>query len=72
MYSSLYVLMSQLHDDDADYVDVKNALSGALTGMLYKSSAGLTKVGLGGAFGLSLATLWSLGIRKNEVVSNYV
>jgi hypothetical protein len=72
MYSSLYVLMSQLHDDDEDYVDVKNCLSGALTGALYKSSAGLTKSGLGGAFGLGLAALWSLGIRKNEVVSNYV
>ena len=70
MYSSLYVLMSQLHDDDEDYVDVKNCLSGALTGALYKSSAGLTKSGLGGAFGLGLAALWSLGIRKNDINMN--
>lgn len=69
MYSSLYCLMS-LHTEDHE--DVKNCASGALTGLLYKSSAGLKKGALGGAFGLGLAALWTLGIRRNEAVQNYV
>ena len=42
------------------------------TGALYKSSGGLKKAGLGGAFGLGLAALWSFAIRKNDNLSDYV
>ena len=71
MYSSMYCLMT-LANDDEGLTDARNCLSGALTGALYKSSAGLKKSAMGGAFGLTLAALWSFGIRKNETVSNYV
>lgn len=71
MYSGLYCLMAYLHEDDS-YEDAKSCLSGALTGALYKSSGGLKNAGIGGAFGLGLAALWSFGIRKNETVANYV
>ena len=41
-------------------------------GALYKSSGGLKKAGIGGAFGLGLAALWSFAIRKNDNLSDYV
>ena len=46
--------------------------TGALTGALYKSSAGLKKCAMGGAFGMGLATLWAFFLKKDERVSNYI
>jgi len=71
MYSGLYCLMS-LQFDALEYEDAKSCVSGALTGALYKSSGGLKKAGIGGAFGLGLAALWSFAIRKNDNLSDYV
>ena len=69
MYSSLYCLMSLAYEEGED---AKSLASGALTGLLYKSSAGVKKCGMAGAFGLGLAALWSFAIKKNETVANYV
>ena len=71
MYSASYCLMSLVNEDEG-YTDLKNCLSGGLTGALYKSSAGLKKSAMGAAFGISLAAMWSFAIRKNETVSYYV
>ena len=45
---------------------------GGLTGGLYKSTAGIKKCGMGAAFGIGLASLWALVLRKDERVSNYI
>ena len=72
LYSTLYWLMSWAHEEGEDYTDLKSLLSGGLTGALYKSAHGAKKSALGGAFGLSLAALWTLGVRRTETVSHYV
>ncbi|TRY79791.1 hypothetical protein TCAL_09993 [Tigriopus californicus] len=69
IYSSLYSLISLQHEDDDE---IKSIVTGGLTGALYKSSAGLRKCGMAGAFGLGLATLWVMVLKKDERVSNYM
>jgi len=69
IYSSIYVLISQFHDDDDE---VKSCLSGAVTGALYKSSAGPRKCAMGGAFGLGVAALWAFMIKNDQRISDYV
>ncbi len=54
-------------DDEA-----KSIVSGTLTGLLFKSTAGVRKCAMGGAFGLGLATLWSFGLRKQETIQNFM
>ena len=72
MYSSSYVLMGLTHDRVEEAEDLRSCLAGALTGALYKSSAGAKKSLLGGAFGLSAAALWTFVIKRDQTVSNYV
>ena len=69
IYSSIYVLGSFIREEDDE---LKSVATGALTGALYKSSAGLKKCGMGGAFGMGLAALWAFFLKKDERVSNYV
>lgn len=69
IYSSIYVLISQFREEDDE---LKSCLSGAATGALYKSSAGLRKCALGGAFGLGVAALWSFMVKKDKRISDYV
>lgn len=69
MYSSLYVLMGLVNED---YEDFRSCLSGTVTGLLYKSSAGARKSLMGGAFGLSAAALWTFFIKRDKTVSHYV
>jgi len=69
IYSSFYVLISQFREEDDE---LKSCLSGAATGALYKSSAGIRKCALGGAFGLGVAALWSFMLKKDQRISDYV
>merc|ERR1719167_1835131 len=67
IYSSFYVLISQLREEDDE---LKSCLSGAATGLLYKSSAGVRKCATSGALGL--AAVWSFLLRKDQRISDYV
>lgn len=69
VYSGLYCLLSLVQEED---VEAKSILSGTLTGLLFKSTAGVRKCALGGAFGLGLATLWSFGLKKQERIQNFM
>jgi len=71
MYSGLGVIFSWARETDDEY----NTLAAATaTGLLYKSSSGLRKCGIGGAVGFGLAamyTLWTKG-SKDRSIANYI
>jgi len=69
IYSSLYALISLQHEEDDE---LKSCLSGAATGLLYKSTSGLRKCAMGGAFGLGVAALWAFALKKDKRISDYV
>lgn len=69
IYSCIHVLGGFIREEDDE---VKSIVSGTLTGMLYKSSAGLNKCVKGGAFGLGLASIWALFLKKDERVSHFI
>lgn len=69
IYSLIHSLISLKREEDDE---LKSCVSGALTGLLYKSSSGLMKCARGGAFGLGLAATWSFFLRKDQRLSNYV
>jgi len=69
IYSSLYCLISLGYEEDDE---MKSMFTGAVSGALFKSSAGLKKCATGGAVGLGLATLWAFGLKKQEQVQNYL
>merc|ERR1719481_1217354 len=69
IYSTIYVLISQIREEDDE---LKSCLSGAATGALYKSSAGVRKCATSGAFGLGLAAVWSFLLRKDKRISDYI
>eukprot|EP00095_Tigriopus_kingsejongensis_P010188 maker-scaffold105_size367834-snap-gene-2.34 protein:Tk10188 transcript:maker-scaffold105_size367834-snap-gene-2.34-mRNA-1 annotation:"mitochondrial import inner membrane translocase subunit tim23" len=69
IYSSIYCLLSLQREDDDE---LKSIVTGGLTGALYKSSAGLRKCGMAGAFGMGLAAIWALVLKKDERVSTYM
>ncbi|XP_003738169.1 mitochondrial import inner membrane translocase subunit Tim23 [Galendromus occidentalis] len=56
MYSAFGVLFSYLREKDDD---INTVVSGALTGLLYKSTAGLKQSGIGGAVGLGIAAAYA-------------
>lgn len=69
IYSVLHALASQIYDeDDAP----KSLVTGALTGALYKSSSGLKTCGRASLFGLSAAAIWSLFLKKDQRISDYI
>jgi len=70
MYSINYALASQLHEDDDD--GIKSCASGALTGALYKSGAGLRPCAIATAFGLGTAALWSFVLKRDRRISDYI
>jgi hypothetical protein len=53
--SSFYCLVSLAYEQDDE---LKSCLSGAVTGALYKSTAGVHKTLAGGAIGLTIAAAW--------------
>jgi len=69
IYSSLYCLISLAHEEDDE---MKSMVTGAVSGALFKSSAGLKKCLTGGAVGLGLATLWAFGLKRQEEIQNYI
>ena len=69
IYSTIHVLLSQLREEDDE---LKSIASGALTGALYKSTAGLRKCGISAAIGMGAATLWSLVLKKDKRISDYI
>ena len=68
-YSFLHMLVTLQFEDEHP---AKSIVCGGLTGGLYKSTAGVKKCGMGAAFGIGLASLWALVLRKDERVSNYI
>jgi len=63
MYSGLGVLFSWVRDEDDHY----NTLAAATaTGLLYKSTAGLRKCGVGGAAGFGIAAAYVLWTKGNK------
>ena len=53
--SSFYCLISLAYENDDE---LKSCLSGAVTGALYKSTAGVKKTAAGAAIGLGIAATW--------------
>jgi len=69
IYSSLYCLLSLAHEEDDE---MKSMVTGAVTGSLFKSTAGVKKCGMGGLVGLGLASLWAFGLKRQEQIQNYI
>jgi len=68
MYSGFGVLLSWLRGTD----DELNTLSAATaTGLLFKSSSGLRKCGIGGAVGLGLASVYCFWTSKDRIQSMF-
>jgi len=71
MYSGIGVILGWLRSTDDEY----NTLGAATaTGLLYKSSSGLKRCGIGGAVGFSLAAayvMWAKG-SKDRSIANYI
>lgn len=64
MYSGFGVILSLLRGTDDE---VNTLTAGTLTGLLYKSSAGLRKTAVGGAVGCGLATAYVLWTSKDRL-----
>jgi len=69
IYSGLYCLLSLAHEENDE---IKSMVTGAVTGALFKSTAGIKKCARGGLLGLGLATLWSYGLKRQEQIQNYI
>lgn len=69
IYSCFYSLVSQVHEEDDE---LKSCVSGAVTGALYKSTAGVKKTLAGGAIGLTIAAAWAFLLKRDERIANYV
>jgi len=71
MYSGIGCFMSWMRETDDDYNTIGAA---TVTGLLYKSTSGIRRCGIGGAVGFGLATayiLWTKG-QKDRSLANYV
>jgi import inner membrane translocase subunit TIM23 len=69
MYSGFGVIFSWLRGVDDE---INTIAAGTATGLLYKSSAGLRKCGIGGVLGLGLSTaycLWTSKERLKQMIS---
>ncbi|KFM59780.1 Mitochondrial import inner membrane translocase subunit Tim23, partial [Stegodyphus mimosarum] len=64
MYSGFGVLFSWIRGVDDE---VNTIAAGTATGLLYKSSAGLRKCGIGGALGLGMASAYCLWTSKDRI-----
>lgn len=64
MYSGFGVIFSWMRGVDDE---VNTVAAGTATGLLYKSSAGLRKCGVGGALGLGLSTAYCLWTSKDRL-----
>ncbi|GIY21883.1 mitochondrial import inner membrane translocase subunit Tim23 [Caerostris extrusa] len=64
MYSGFGVIFSWLRGVDDE---VNTIAAGTATGLLYKSSSGLRKCGMGGAVGLGLTSMYCLWTSKDRI-----
>jgi len=71
-YSICHALLSLADDNERLPEEAKSCISGALTGLLFKSTSGAVKCLKGGAVGLGLASLWAFGLKKQETVQHYI
>lgn len=71
-YSLFHTLVSLADDDSAIPDEAKSCISGTLTGLMFKSTAGAVKCAKGGLLGLGLASLWAFGLKKQETVQHYI
>ena len=69
VYSSLYILMSQVYEEENE---IKTCVTGAATGLLYKSSSGIQSCAKGGLFGLAAAATWAFLRKKDQRISDYM
>lgn len=69
IYSSLHALIGLVREDDDE---LKSLMTGAATGLLYKSTSGVRKCAMGAAFGGSLAAAWAFFIKKDERIASYI
>ena len=69
VYSSLYILMSQVYEEENE---IKTCVTGAATGLLYKSSSGIKSCAKGGLFGLAAAATWAFLLKKDQRISDYM
>jgi len=69
IYSCFYSLASLAHEEDDE---LKSCVCGAVTGALYKSTAGARKTLAGGAIGLTIAAAWAFLLKRDERIANYV
>lgn len=69
VYSGIYLLLSQVHEEENE---AKTCVSGALTGLLYKSSSGVKSCAKGGVFGLAAAAIWAFLLKKDQRISDYM
>merc|ERR1712154_285458 len=69
VYSSLYILMNQIYEEEDE---AKTCVTGAVTGLLYKSSSGIKSCAKGGLFGLTAAALWAFLLKKDQRISDYM
>jgi len=70
LYSLTHCLISLTVYEEED--EPKSMVSGAVTGAIFKSTAGWKKCLRGAGVGLGLATLWAYGFKKHETVQNYI
>jgi len=71
-YSLFHTLVSLVDDNEVVGDEAKSCMSGALTGLLFKSTAGAVKCAKGGLLGLGLATVWAFGLKKQDAVQHYI
>merc|ERR1719376_666817 len=71
-YSICHALLSLADENESLPDEAKSCISGALTGLLFKSTSGTVKCLKGGAVGLGLASLWAFGLKKQETVQHYI
>lgn len=73
LYSAFGVFLSWARGEDDEFNTIA---SGAMTGMMYKSTAGLKKCAIGGGVGLALSSLYVLytaaGAKKIHEFKQYV
>jgi import inner membrane translocase subunit TIM23 len=69
VYSSIYLLLSQVYEHESDE---KTCVTGTLTGLLYKSSSGIKSCAKGGVFGLTAAAIWTFLFKKDQRILEYV
>jgi mitochondrial import inner membrane translocase subunit TIM23 len=73
LYSAFGVLLSWARGEEDE---INTIAAGALSGLMYKSTAGLKKCAIGGGVGLALSSLWVAynvaGARKINEFKQYV